>query len=447
MNKYIPNTEAERKSMLESMGMNSMDDLFADIPEDLRLGRDLDIPDGLSEMELSKHMNELASKNKSGLTCFTGAGAYDHYIPSLINHLILRQEFFTAYTPYQPEISQGTLQMIFEYQSMICELTGMEVSNASMYDGGTACVEAAIMSLAAKKKGDNVVISKTVNPETIQLLKTYMKAKGIEVVEVGMDNGVTDLAKLKEAVNNATAGVIVQSPNFFGIIEDVQAAADIAHEQKALCIDYVDPISLGLLKKPADMGADIVVGDAQAFGSALNFGGPYIGFMATKSKHARKMPGRIVGQTVDTEGKRGFVLTLQAREQHIRREKATSNICSNQGLCTLIVTIYLTTMGKAGLKEVATQCMEKAQYAYKKLTESGKFKPMFEGRPFFKEFALTTDVDVSSMNKKLLEKDILGGYELSRDFEDMKNGLLLCVTEKRTKEEIDLLAQVMEVAE
>ena len=447
MNKYIPNTEAERKSMLESMGMNSMDDLFADIPKDLRLGRDLDIPDGLSEMELSKHMNELASKNKSGLTCFMGAGAYDHYIPSLINHLILRQEFFTAYTPYQPEISQGTLQMIFEYQSMICELTGMEVSNASMYDGGTACVEAAIMSLAAKKKGDNVVISKTVNPETIQLLKTYMKAKGIEVVEVDMDNGVTDLAKLKEAVNKTTAGVIVQSPNFFGIIEDVQAAADIAHEQKALCIDYVDPISLGLLKKPADMGADIVVGDAQSFGSALNFGGPYIGFMATKSKLARKMPGRIVGQTVDTEGKRGFVLTLQAREQHIRREKATSNICSNQGLCSLIVTIYLTTMGKAGLKEVATQCMEKAQYAYKKLTESGKYKPMFEGRPFFKEFALTTDVDVSSMNKKLLEKDILGGYELSRDFADMKNGLLLCVTEKRTKEEIDLLAQVMEVAE
>ena len=447
MNKYIPNTEAERKSMLESMGMNSMNDLFADIPENLRLGRDLDIPDGLSELELSKHMNELASKNKSGLACFMGAGAYDHYIPSLINHLILRQEFFTAYTPYQPEISQGTLQMIFEYQSMICELTGMEVSNASMYDGGTACVEAAIMSLAAKKKSDNIVVSKTVHPETIKLLKTYMKAKGIDVIEVDMDNGVTDLAKLKEAVNKTTAGVIVQSPNFFGIIEDVQATADIAHEEKALCIDYVDPISLGLLKKPADMGADIAVGDAQSFGSALNFGGPYIGFLATNSKHARKMPGRIVGQTVDAEGKRGFVLTLQAREQHIRREKATSNICSNQGLCSLIVTIYLTTMGKSGLKEVATQCMEKAQYAYKQLTESGKFKPMFEGRPFFKEFALTTGVDVSNVNKKLLEKDILGGYELSRDFEDMKNGLLLCVTEKRTKEEIDLLAQVMEVAE
>lgn len=444
MHKYIPNTAAEKKSMLESIGASSIEDLFSDIPAELKLGRELNLDAPMSELEVERHMNELAAKNKSDFVCFRGAGAYDHYIPSVIKHLTLRQEFFTAYTPYQPEISQGTLQMIFEFQTMLCDLTGMDVANASMYDVGTAAVEAAVMAVQNKKKSSNVVVSKGVHPETRLILHTYLKQNGIEVIEVDTVDGVTDMDKLAAAVGDETAGVIVQNPNFFGIFEDVEAAAEVAHGKKALLVDVVDPISLGIVKRPGDIGADIVVGDAQCFGNALNFGGPYIGFLTTKSKMARKMPGRIVGQTEDTDGKRGFVLTLQAREQHIRREKATSNICSNQGLCALTVAIYLSTMGKSGLREVALQCMNKAQYAYKKLTESGKFKPLYN-KPFFKEFALTSGASAADVNAKLAESNILGGYELECEYPEAKNGLLFCVTEKRTKEEIDCLAQVMEV--
>jgi len=445
MHRYISNTDTDKKYMLNEINIESVDDLFSDVPEELKLGRDLNLKEGMSELEILNHMNNIANKNRSvnDLTCFLGAGAYDHYIPAIIKHIASRSEFLTAYTPYQAEISQGTLQVIFEYQTMISNLTGMDVSNASMYDGATACTEAGIMAcLNTRRK--SILVSKTVNPETRKVLKTYMQYKNIDVIEVDMVDGVTDMKHLKSLVSKETAGVIMQSPNFFGIIENYSEAGDIIHENKGLLITYVDPISLGILKSPGSQGADIVVGEAQSFGNELNFGGPYLGFMATKSKLARKMPGRIVGESVDANGKRAFVLTLQAREQHIRRFKATSNICSNQGLNMLMATIYLTTLGKEGLREVAVQSAKKAQYAFDEITKSGKFKPLFN-KPFFKEFVLTSDLDSSKLNEKLLEEGILGGYELGKEYEEYKNSLMFCVTEKRTKSEIDKLSSVLEV--
>lgn len=445
MHRYLPNTEADKKHMLNSIGANSIEELFQDIPQELRLDKKLNLSESLSELELSKHMKALASKNKSTneLVCFLGAGAYDHYIPALVKHLAMRSEFYTAYTPYQPEISQGTLQVIFEYQTMISNLTGMDVSNASMYDGPTACAEAAIMA-AANTKRKSVIVSKTVHPETRKVLQTYLKFRNIEIIEVDMDEGVTDIDKLKSLVDKKTAGVIIQSPNFFGIIEELEEVERITHENKAMLITYVDPISLGVLKKPGELGADIVVGEGQSLGNSLNFGGPYLGFLATRKKLARKIPGRIVGESLDTHGKRAFVLTLQAREQHIRRFKATSNICSNQALNALMATIYLETMGKEGIKEVAIQSAQKAHYAFNELTKSGKFKPLFD-KPFFKEFALTSELHSEAVNKELLKNGILGGYQLGKDFLELKNGILFCVTEKRTKDEIDKLASVLEV--
>ena len=447
MHRYIPNTDADRKAMLDTIGVSSIEDLFKDIPSDLRFQGDLNIGEGLSELEIVREMSKLAGKNKttSDLTCFLGAGTYDHYIPSLIKHLAFRSEFFTAYTPYQAEISQGTLQVIFEYQTMICNLTGMDVTNASMYDGPTACVEAAILACSDARK-DKIVVSKALNPETRKVLKTYLDARNLEIVEVDTKNGVTDLEQLKSVVDEDTAGVIVQSPNFFGLIEDVEEVETITRQaKKAKLIMYTDPISLAILKSPKDMNVDIVVGDAQVLGNAMSFGGPHIGFLAVNSKLVRKIPGRIVGETVDVDGNRAFVLTLQAREQHIRRYKATSNICSNQGLNALITTIYLTTMGKEGLKEVALQSTKKAHYAFNELTKSGKFKPLFPGQTFFKEFAVTSDKCAKEINEALLKENILGGYELARDYSELENGLRLAVTEKRTKEEIDQLVSAMEV--
>ncbi len=446
MHRYIPNTDADKKRMLESIGASSVDDLFKDIPKELRLDRPLNIADGLSEIEVSKHIWELAGKNKGAdkMTNFLGAGAYDHFIPTVVKHLASRSEFYTAYTPYQPEISQGTLQVIFEYQTMISQLTGMDCANASMYDGATACVEAAFMAVESTKR-KSVIVSKTVHPETRRILKTYMKFKNIEIIEADMQDGVTDLDKLNSLVNNTTAGVIIQSPNFFGIIEDVSEVEKLVHANKANLIMMVDPISLGLLKSPGELGADIVVGEGQALGNALNFGGPYIGFLAAQSKLVRKMPGRIVGQSIDVDGKRAFVLTLQAREQHIRRFKATSNICSNQGLNAIIATIYLITMGKQGLREVALQSTQKAHYAMDQLTKSGKFKPLFNNKPFFKEFAVTSDLDSKYVTDQLLSKDIIAGFQINKEYKELGNGLLVCVTEKRTKQEIDKLAEAMEV--
>lgn len=441
---YIPNGPKEEKMMLESIKTNSVDELFEDIPEEVRLNRKLNLGDGMSELELSRHMKDLADKNKSTdqLVCFLGAGAYDHYIPSVIKHITSRSEFYTAYTPYQPEISQGTLQVIFEYQTMIANLTGMDVSNASMYDGSSACAEAAIMACENTKR-KSIIVSKTVHPETRNVLKTYMRFLGIEVLEVDYEDGSTDVEKLKDLVSANTGGVIIQNPNFFGIIEDLTEVEKIVHSNKAMMIVSVDdPISLGILKSPGELGADIVVGEGQSLGNRLNYGGPYLGFMATTAKLMRKLPGRIVGQTSDLEGKRAFVLTLQAREQHIRREKATSNICSNEALNALTAAVYLTTMGKKGIKEVAKQCANKAHYAYDRLLKSGSCSTVFN-KPFFKEFTVKCTESIDKVNGKLLDAGILGGYDLSLEYPELINSTLLCVTEKRTKEEIDKLVSVM----
>ncbi len=444
MHRYIPNTDQDAAEMLNTIGLKSIDELFKDIPRDLLLAENLEIGAALTEPEIMDKMKGLGKQNLSiqDLTCFLGAGAYDHYIPAIIKHLAMRSEFYTAYTPYQPEISQGTLQMIFEYQTMISNLTGMDVSNASLYDGATSAAEAAIMAVDNTRR-NTVLVSETVNPETRRVLKNYMHFRDINLIEIPMSGGVTDREKLQKLVDKDTAAVIVQTPNFLGIIEDMEEIEKITHGNKSLLISSVDPISLAILKKPADYGADIVVGDGQALGNSLNFGGPYIGFMSTSTKLMRKMPGRIVGQSLDVDGKRAFVLTLQAREQHIRRYKATSNICSNQNLNALISSIYMVTMGKHGLKEVALQCLEKASYAAEKLIATGKYKLAFN-KPFFKEFALVGQKDADEVNRRLLEENILGGYNLAKDY-GIEKGLLICVTEKRSKSEIDKLASLMGV--
>lgn len=441
---YIPLTNTDEKTMLQAIGVNTIEDLFTDIPEELLLNKRLNLPDPMSELEVTKQLKMLADKNKSldDLVCFLGAGAYDHYIPSVVEHITSRSEFYTSYTPYQPEISQGTLQAIFEFQTMIANLTDMDLANASMYDGATACAEAAMMASESTKR-KSVIISKTVHPETRKVVKTYGKNKGIEVIEIDYASGETDLEKLAAAVSDKTAAVIVQNPNFFGIVEDISDIEKIAHQKKSMLIMSVDPISLGILKTPGELGADIVVGDAQVLGNRLNFGGPYIGFMASTSKLMRKLPGRIVGETVDIDNKRAFVLTLQAREQHIRRQRATSNICSNQSLNALATAVYLSTLGKKGIKEVAEQCIRKAHYASRELTRSGRYSLTFN-KPFFKEFVISSDKAPESINKNLLKKNILGGYVLHNSYTELKDNLLLCVTEKRTKSEIDMLVREME---
>ena len=441
---YIANSKDDEKLMLKTIGLLKVEELFENIPKSIRLNSGLNIDDSKSELQVSKKINGIAKKNKdiNDLVCFLGAGAYDHYIPSIIKHITGRSEFYTSYTPYQPEISQGTLQALFEYQTMICNLTGLQVSNASMYDGATACAEAAMMAMSATKR-KSIVVSKTVHPQTRKILATYLKYHEVELIEVDMLDGVTDIEKLRAVVNNNTAGVIVSNPNFFGIIEDLSQVEKITHENKALLIMDVNPISLAILKTPGEIGADIVVGEGQSLGNSLNFGGPYLGFMATTTKLMRKIPGRIVGETIDVDGKRAYVLTLQAREQHIRRQKANSNICSNQSLNALAATIYLTTLGKEGLKEVATQCINKSHYAFKELTKSGKYTAVFD-KPFFMEFVLKSNMEVSKVNEELLNQGILGGLNLEAFNEKEKNQVLICVTEKRSKEEIDVLVKIME---
>lgn len=441
---YIPNTPEDVKRMLDTIGIDSVDRLFDDIPKGVKLDRELQLESPLSEIEVLSRMSKLASENVNtgNMTCFLGAGAYDHYVPTVIDHLTSRSEFYTAYTPYQPEISQGTVRVIFEYQTMIADITGMDLANASLYDGQTACPEAAIMALADAKKANTILVSKSVSPESREVLKTYMKFRNVNVVEVEIEDGATDNKHLESLMSADVAGVIVQSPNFFGIIEDVEAIEKIVHKTKAKLILSTDPIALGILKKPSEMGVDIVIGEGQALGNYLNFGGPYLGFIATSTKLARKMPGRIVGQSEDRSGNRAFVLTLQAREQHIRRYKATSNICSNQGLIAVRATMYMASLGKQGLREVAELCTQKAHYAYAKLVESKKAKPVFD-KPFFKEFVVDFGSDIEGINEGLAKNNILGGYNLSKDYPELENSMLLCVTEKRTKAEIDNLVEVI----
>lgn len=442
---YIPNTAEDEQRMLEAIGLNSLDELFSDIPKNVAFKGELDLKASMSELDVRSYLTKMSEKNcsTSQLTCFLGAGAYDHYIPSIVKHITSRSEFYTSYTPYQPEISQGTLQYLFEYQTLLCDLTGMDVANASLYDGGSAIAEAALMAASVARR-DEIIISETVSPSARKVLKTYAHIQNLKVIEVPMVDGVTDLDELDKMVNDNTAAVIVQSPNFFGIIEDLEAAGKITHKEKrASFITSVDPISLGILKKPGDLGADIVVGEAQALGIPLAFGGPYLGFIAADKKYMRKLPGRIVGQTEDLDGKRSFVLTLSAREQHIRREKATSNICSNQGLNTLAATVYMVTLGKEGLREVALQTTKKAHYAFKEITKSGKYKATFD-QPFFKEFAVSSDIDPDKIHLALRKEEILGGYHLEKDYPQLENTILYAVTEKRTKDEIQKLSNVLE---
>lgn len=443
---YIPATHEDEEKMLKACKLNSIDELFSDIPDNLKLKRDLELEESKSELEVAKIVKNIADKNISTeeLTCFLGAGAYDHYVPSIIKHITSRSEFYTAYTPYQAEISQGTLQSIFEFQSMIAEITKMDIANASMYDGATAAVEGCLLAVS-KTRRKKVVVGKTVHPETRQILKTYLQFNDCEVVEVDYDkeSGMTDLNRLKEAVDNDTACVLLQNPNFFGVIEDVDEVGQIAHDQKAMYVLSVNPISLSVLKSPGEVGADVAVGDAQPLGNTLNFGGPYVGFLAIKSGLIRKMPGRVVGQTVDRDGNRCYCLTLQTREQHVRREKATSNICSNQGLCALNASIYLATMGKKGYEEVAMQNMQKSHYAANKISEGGKFTPLFKGK-FFNEFVVKSPVGIDELNKKLLENDILGGYDLGKDYPELSGCTMLCVTEKRSVDDINKLIGIME---
>lgn len=437
MTRYLGLTEPDRAHMLKEIGLNSMRDLFSAIPDQVHLDRNLNLNPALPEMDTIKKLRLLSEKNADldQYVSFLGAGAYDHYIPAALGQLLSRQEFYTAYTPYQPEISQGTLQAIFEYQTMICELTGMDVANASMYDGATALTEAAILATEALKRSE-ILVSASVHPESRQVLETYARFRDIAIVEVACRDGETDLEDLQNKLNKNTAAVLIQSPNFFGIVEDLASAAELAHSNDSLMIASVDPISLAILKSPGELGADIVVGEGQSLGNQLNFGGPYVGFFATKEKWMRKMPGRIVGQTVDKEGKRGFVLTLQTREQHIRREKATSNICSNQGLNALTASMYMTFLGKEGLREVAELSLQKAHYTYDQLIASGKFSPLFD-KPFFKEFAIKSEEPVEALNARLLKDKFIGGYSLAKDYEELMAGWLISVTEKRTKEEID----------
>ncbi|MED0655778.1 aminomethyl-transferring glycine dehydrogenase subunit GcvPA [Anoxybacillus ayderensis] len=440
LHRYLPMTEEDKQQMLETIGVQSIDELFSDIPESVRFQGEYNIKPAKSEPELMKELMALAAKNADmkTYTSFLGAGVYDHYIPTIVDHVISRSEFYTAYTPYQPEISQGELQAIFEFQTMICELTGMDVANSSMYDGGTALAEAALLSAAHTKK-KKVLLSNAVHPEYRDVVKTYAKGPGLEVVEIPHKNGVTDVDALQKEMNEDVACVIVQYPNFFGQIEPLKEIEPIAHAHKGMFVVASNPLALGVLTPPGQFGADIVVGDAQPFGIPAQFGGPHCGYFAVKSALMRKIPGRLVGQTTDEEGRRGFVLTLQAREQHIRRDKATSNICSNQALNALAASVAMTALGKKGVKEMATMNIQKAHYAKEAFINHG-FDVLFTG-PFFNEFVVRLNKPVAEVNKKLLEKGIIGGYDLGRDYPELQNCMLIAVTELRTKEEIDTLVK------
>ena len=436
MYKYFPHTPSDLQEMLQKVGVKSLDELYAEIPEDIRFHGDYDLPSELSEIEVRQLFESLGSQNKQ-LTCFAGAGVYDHYTPSIIPNLLSRSEFLTSYTPYQAEISQGTLHYIFEYQSMMTELTGMDISNASMYDGTTATAEAMMMAVAAGKKQKTVLISKTVDPKTIEVVKTYAHFQGINIEMIPEKEGVTDLSTLNSLLSTIddVAGVIVQQPNYFGIVEDYTGFADSIHEKKALFIMNSIIADLAVLKTPAEWGADIAVGDAQSLGIPMQWGGPYVGYMCCTEKLIRKMPGRIVGRTVDNRGQRAFVLTLQAREQHIRRQKATSNICSNQSLMALWVTVYCSLMGKQGLREAAELSYSGAHYLCDKLLATGHFTLVYD-KPFFNEFVVRFDGNANILRQFLLKNDIFGGVMMAED------QIMFAVTEKRTKEEIDRMVEM-----
>ncbi len=438
---FISNTDQQREQMLSEIGL-TMDDLFGDIPADLRVG-ELNIPKGLTEQQLRKHFSDLSGKNAIDLTLFLGGGFYDHFIPSAVSAVVSRSEFYTAYTPYQPELSQGTLQAIYEYQSMICRLTGMEASNASMYDGGTAMYEAIMMALRITRR-NKVIIDDSVNPIYRVMIHSYTRNLSIDLEETNNADGLANREAILSSLGKENGTVTLQKPKFNGGAEDFTEIAEACHKNGALLIVSTYPISLGILKTPGEMGADIVTGEGQSLGLPMSFGGPYLGFMATLKKHVRKMPGRIAGQTTDVNGKDGFVLTLQAREQHIRRDKATSNICSNEALCALTALVYTSLLGKQGLKDVAQLCADKAGFAYEKLTAIPSVKPRFHAKWFFNEFVIDLPRDATDVVGKLIEKGYAAGFPLSRYYKDMDNAMLIAVTEKRTKQEIAMLAEALE---
>lgn len=438
---YIPHTDADRAAMLAAVGVEKVEDLFHDVPAAYRFPT-LELPDPVSEMEIMAELQAISEENLDAghYPSFLGAGAYHHYVPRVVDHLISRSEFYTAYTPYQPEISQGTLQSIFEYQSMICALTGMDVSNASHYDGATSTAEAVIMALnSVKGKRNKVLISPALHPEYRAVVRTYTQGMGLEIV--GDESASASLPELAARLDGNTACLIVQNPNFFGQIEDLTGLADRVHQAGAMLVVVVtDPISLGLLRAPGDYGADIVAGEGQALGNGLNYGGPYLGFFACREKDVRKMAGRLVGQTVDVEGKRGFVLTLATREQHIRREKASSNICSNQALCALAASIHLAALGKSGLRRLAELCYHKAHYAAQQIAQMDGYQVLGD-KPFFHEFVVRCPAPVQAINDYLLDEwGLIGGYDLGRAYPEMKNQMLVCVTEVAGQPEIDALA-------
>lgn len=438
--RYIPLTEKDKQEMLQTIGAKSIGELFGDVPSDILLNRDLNIAESEAETTLLRRLNRIASKNitKETHTSFLGAGVYDHYAPSVVDAMISRSEFYTAYTPYQPEISQGELQAIFEFQTLICELTDMDVANSSMYDGMTSFAEACILAFSQTKK-NKIVVSKGLHYQALQVLHTYAKTrKEFEVVEIDLDGTVTDLKKLEAAVDDDTAAVAVQYPNFYGSIEDLEKIHSFIEDKKALFIVYANPLALGLLTPPGSFGADIVVGDTQPFGIPAQFGGPHCGYFATTKKLMRKVPGRLVGQTQDDEGNRGFVLTLQAREQHIRRDKATSNICSNQALNALASSIAMSALGKQGIYDIAVQNIEHANYAKQQFIKKG-FE-VLDGTSF-NEFVVKFDKPIQQVNEELVKYNIIGGFDLGVVSDDFKNRMLIAVTELRTKDEIDTFVE------
>jgi glycine dehydrogenase subunit 1 len=441
---FCATSQKDQEVMFQTLGISDFDDLFAAIPDHLR-SEELNMPDGLSEMEMMQHIRKLARKNSTNLVNFCGAGFYDHYIPAAVNALASRGEFYTAYTPYQPEASQGTLQAAFEYQTAICRLTGMEVANASLFDGGTALIEGIMMALRQTKR-NKVLVDEGVSPIYRRMLQCYTQNLSVDYQEIPMSGkGIADRAAIVEQLDDAVGAVVLQNPNFFGCLDSLTDLIEQIHAVKALAVMSAYPIALSQVETPGAMGADIVTGEGQSLGLPLNFGGPYLGFMATRKSLVRKMPGRIVGETEDGQGRRGYVLTLQAREQHIRREKATSNICSNVQLCALRAIIYLSLIGREGFLEVGRECMDRASYAWHKLTKIEGVEPAFNRR-FFNEFAIRLPKDATEVVSSLVDQGFAAGFPVGRYYKGMENVLLLAFTEKRTKEEIDIMVAKLESA-
>lgn len=441
---YLLATAEQQQEMLAAIGVRSLEDLFAMVPADCRLGRDLQLPPALGELELTSHLNHLAARNHAAscTACFLGAGCYDHFVPAVVDFVAGRSEFYTAYTPYQAEASQGTLQAMFEYQTLVTQLTGMDVSNASVYDGATAAAEAVLMAIHASGRSRQVILGGAVHPEYRRVIATYLANLPTTITTLGAASGGVAIEELAAAIDDQTSCVLIQHPNFFGCLEEVEAIAEIVHRAGAALIVAVDPIGLGLLKRPGECGADIVVAEGQPLGIPLSFGGPYLGILACREAFVRRMPGRLVGQTRDRHGRRCWVLTLQTREQHIRREKATSNICTNQGLLALRASVYLATVGPRGLAQVAELCLQKAHYAHQQLLAGG-WRAAFS-RPFFKEFVVRTPGRaVEPLVEESLKRNLLAGVPMGRWYPELSDGLLVAVTEKRTRGEIDALAAAL----